>query len=121
MAKVTDSLEKNEESISMKDIKLIGWNHILYQIYLPVGFSAEMFKYFESIGIVSKIEKIFGMIFQNNFQIIINILQEYESENKDKFKIFKTRSLVWADLIFADMATQRTMQNAFKNERTLFL
>ena len=47
-------------------------------------------------------------------------LEEYKGKNKDKFKIFKTRCSVRADLVFSDMATQKTMRNAFKNKRTSF-
>ena len=45
---------EDKEFYLFKKLKIIGWNRILYQIYLPVGFSAEMYKYFEDIGVVGE-------------------------------------------------------------------
>ena len=119
MAKVTDFLEKIKDSISLNQLKIIGWNRILYQIYLAIGFSNELYKYFEEIGVVHEIQKHLRYDITEDYPDYHQFILDFKSDKKDKFHIFKTRSSVKLDLIFADMGTLTMMKNAFKKMEDL--
>ena len=65
-----------------------------------------MFKYFETIKIVSETEKHLQYNISKEYLDYHQFIEEFHSNNNKKFKIFKTKIPVRTDLIFADMGMQ---------------